>query len=134
MLLLTTLRAPVRHVAAAAPAAAGRGGGGRGASGRGGGGGRAALTPEQQAAQAEEAKKLSDWRLSLSQDKIKEFRKKYEDAGILIQILKVDNFNSFSDDVTDYFFTVAKNLGAHAISTEGRLSDVQRLGEFADKR
>ena len=124
-----------------APGAAARGGGGarggsgggRGGSGRGGGGGRAPLTPEQQAAQAEEAKKLSDWRLSLSQDKIKEFRKKYEDAGILIQILKVDNFNSFSDDVTDYFFTVAKNLGAHAISTEGRLSDVERLGKFADK-
>jgi sugar phosphate isomerase/epimerase len=103
------------------------GGGGRGGSGRGGG--RAPLTPEQQ----EAAKKLSDWRLSLSQDKIKEFRKKYEDAGILIQILKIDNFNSFSDDVTDYFFTVAKNLGCHAISTEGNLADVERLGKFADK-
>jgi sugar phosphate isomerase/epimerase len=114
-------------------AARGGSGGGRGGSGRGGGGGRAPQTPEQIAAAAEEAKKLSDWRISLSQDKIKEFRKKYEDAGILIQILKVDNFNSFSDDVTDYFFTVAKNLGCHAISTEGRLGDVERLGKFADK-
>ena len=109
------------------------GGGARGGRRPRGGGGRAAQTPEQQAAAAEEAKKLSDWRLSLSQDKIKGFRKKYEDAGILIQILKIDNFNSFSDEVTDYFFTVAKNLGAHAISTEGRLSDVERLGKFADK-
>ena len=28
---------------------------------------------------------------------------------------------------------MAKNLGAHAISTEGRLDDVERLGKFADK-
>ena len=116
----------------AAGAAAGTGGGGtRGTAGRGGG--RAPLTPEQQAAQAEEAKKLSDWRLALSMDKIKEFRRKYEDAGVLIQILKIDNFNSFSDEVTDYFFNVAKNLGCRALSTEGRLGDVQRLGQFADK-
>jgi len=107
------------------------GGGGRAASGRGAarGGGRAPLTPEQQDA----ANRLSDWRLALSMDKIKEFRKKYEDAGILIQILKIDNFNSFSDPVTDYFFNVAKNLGCHALSTEGNLADVQRLGSFADK-
>jgi hypothetical protein len=113
----------------AARGGSGRGGGGRGSSGAGRGGGRAAITPEQQ----EAAKKLSDWRLSLSQDKIKDFRRKYEDAGILIQILKIDNFNSFSDDITDYFFTVAKNLGCHALSTEGNLADVERLGKFADK-
>jgi sugar phosphate isomerase/epimerase len=115
---------------AAAPGASGRGGG-RGASG--GGGGRAALTPEQQAAQAAAAAELSKWRLALSMDKIKAFRKKYEDAGVLIQIVKFDNINSFSDDILDYFFTVAKNLGANAISTEGRLSETKRLGQFADK-
>src|ERR1700722_6850967 len=107
-------------------------------SGQGGapgakGGGRAPLTPEQKAEQAEAAKKLSDWRLALSMDKIRDFRKKYETAGVLIQILKVDNFNSFSDDVTDYFFEVAKDLGAHAMSTEGRLADIERLGKFAEK-
>jgi hypothetical protein len=119
------------------PDAAGRGEGARGEPGagaaRGRNGGRPPLTPEQQAAQAEAAKKLADWRLSLSMDKIKDFRKKYEKSGVLIQILKVDNFNSFSDDVTDYFFEVARNLGAHAISTEGKLGDVERLGKFADK-
>ncbi|HTX38787.1 MAG TPA: TIM barrel protein [Bryobacteraceae bacterium] len=130
--------APGRGRRGAGAPAGGRGPGGgdaaRGTRGPGGArGGRAPLTPEQQAARAEEAKKLSDWRLSLSMDKIKNFRKKYETAGVLIQILKVDNFNSFSDGVTDYFFEVAKNLGAHAISTEGRLSDIERLGKFADK-
>jgi hypothetical protein len=117
-----------------APGAGQRGAGAEpGAAGAKKGGGRAPLTPEQQAARAEAASKLADWRLSLSMDKIKDFRKKYETAGVLIQILKVDNFNSFSDAVTDYFFEVAKSLGAHAISTEGRLGDIERLGKFADK-
>lgn len=115
----------------AARGGSGRGGGARGGSGgrAGGGGGRAPLTPEQQ----EAAKKLEDWRLALPMDKIKEVRKKFEDAGILIQIVKIDNFNSFSDGVTDYFFNVAKNLGANALSTEGNLNDIDRLGKFADK-
>lgn len=126
--------APGRGPAAGGGAARGGSGGGRGGSGaRGGGGGRAALTPEQQAAQKAAADALEKWRLSLSMDKIKQFRKKFEDAGVLIQVVKIDNFNSFSDDVTDYFFTVAKNLGAHSLSTEGNLKDVERLGKFADK-
>ncbi|HKD06195.1 MAG TPA: TIM barrel protein [Bryobacteraceae bacterium] len=108
------------------------GGRARGAGG-GAGRGRAALTPEQQTAADAAAKKLSDWRLALSLDRIRAFRQKYEDAGIQIQILKIDNFNSFSDDVTDYFFAVAKNLGCYALSTEGRLADVERLGRFAAK-
>ena len=87
------------------------------------------LTPEEQ----EDAKKLEEWRTSLSMEKIKAFRKMYKDAGVLIQILKIDNFNSFNDEVTDYFFQVAKNLGCYALSTEGNLKDVERLGKFADK-
>lgn len=107
--------------------------GGANATGARGGAGRAPLTPEQQATRAEEAKKLAEWRVALPMDRVKEFRKKFEDAGVLIQILKIDNFNSFTDPVTDYFFNVAKNLGAHAISTEGNLKDIHRLGQFADK-
>lgn len=115
------------------------GGGGRGGSGGGrggsGGGGRAQQTPEQQAAAAAAAKaqaeELTKWRSALSMDKIKAFRKKYEDAGVLIQILKVDNIGQFSDEMLDYAFTVAKNLGAHAISTEGKMSEAKKLGEAA---
>jgi sugar phosphate isomerase/epimerase len=33
----------------------------------------------------------------------------------------------------DYAFITAKNLGANAISTEGRMSEAKRLGSFADK-
>lgn len=115
-----------------APGGSGGRGGGRGGSG-GGGGGRAPQTPEQLAAQKAAAEQLTKWRLALSMDKIRAFRKKYEDAGVLIQIVKVDNIGTFSDDMLDYAFTVAKNLGANAISTEGKMSETMRLGQFAEK-
>lgn len=117
----------------------GGGGGGRGGSGGGGGrggsggGGRAPLTPEQLAVQKAAAEELSKWRLALSMDKIKAFRQKYEDAGVLIQIVKFDAINTFSDDIVDYCFTVAKTLGANAISCEIPLSETKRLGEFGTK-
>jgi sugar phosphate isomerase/epimerase len=103
------------------------------AGGAGGGRNRAPLTPEQKAAAAAAAEELNKWRLALSMDQIKGFRKKYEDAGVRVQILKVDNIGTFSDDVVDYFFTVAKNIGASAISTEGKMSEAKRLGQFAEK-
>lgn len=103
-------------------------GGAQGARGE-----RAAPTPEQLAAQKAAAEDLRKWRLSLPMDVFKAFRKKYEDRGILIPILKVDNIHTFADDVIDYSFTVAKLLGAHAISTEIPLSESKRIGQFADK-
>ncbi len=129
------------------PGGGGRGGpGGRGAAdasgaagqrgagdARGGGRGREPLTPEQLAAQKAAAEELRKWRLSLSTDVFKAFRKKYNDTGILIPILKVDNIDTFADDVVDYSFVVAKLLGAKAISTEIPLSASKRIGQFADK-
>ncbi len=111
--------------------APGRAGAARGSGPRGGG--RTPLTPAQQAAAAAAAAELSKWRLALSMDKIRDFRRKYEDSGVLIQILKVDNIGTFSDDIVDYFFTVAKEIGASAISTEGKMSEAKRLGQFAEK-
>ena len=73
------------------------------------------------------------WRLSRSMDGFKAFRKKYEDAGVLIQIVKYDGINTFKDDVVDYCFQVAKALGAHAISCEIPVSQTERLGQFAAK-
>lgn len=76
---------------------------------------------------------LEKWRLAASIDKFKEFRKKYEDAGILIQIVKFDGVDKMKDDVVDYAFNVAKALGAHALSCEIPLSKTPWLGEFATK-
>ena len=97
------------------------------------GGGRAPLTAEQQAERKAADQALEKWRLSQSMDGFKRFRKKYEDAGLLIQIVKFDGINTMADPVVDYCFEVAKNLGAHAISCEIPLSRTKRLGEFADR-
>jgi hypothetical protein len=115
--------APAGAAAPAAPAAQ------RGAAG----GGRAPLTPEQQAAQRAAADELRKWRLSRSMNEFKAFRKKYEDAGVLIQIVKVDGFADFTDDVTDYFFQAARALGAYAMSCEIPVSKTKRIGAFAEK-
>ncbi len=81
------------------------------------------------------AEDLRQWRLSVSMDKVKEFRKKYEDAGLLIEIMKVDNIFAMTDDILDYHFNMAKALGARAISCEiaHNPEDLKRLGSFADK-
>lgn len=81
------------------------------------------------------AKEMADWRKSLSIDRAKEFRKKYEDAGVLIQIVKVDGIFKMSDAEIDYAFNLAKTLGGRAISTEisRKEDELQRVGSFADK-
>jgi sugar phosphate isomerase/epimerase len=78
---------------------------------------------------------LADWRHSFSIEMATPFRKKYEDAGVLIQIVKVDDIFQMADAELDYVFGLAKALGGRAISTEisHRDEDLQRLGRFADK-
>jgi sugar phosphate isomerase/epimerase len=122
---------------AAAGAARGRGerGAGRGQGRGGAGGGRAALTPEQEAAQKAAAEATRKWRRSAPMGRVKDFRKKFDDAGVAIEIVKVDGIFGFTDDVVDYAFELAKNLGARAISTEisRDLAQTTRIGQFADK-
>lgn len=81
------------------------------------------------------AEKLREWRLSAPMARAGEFRKKYEDAGVQIEIVKVDRIFQMKEDVLDYVFTLAKALGARAISTEISKNDQdhERLGHFADK-
>jgi sugar phosphate isomerase/epimerase len=109
-------------------------GAGRGAAGaEGRGRGRGPLTPEQEAAQKAAAEETRKWRAGVSLDKVKEFRKKYEDAGVLIEIVKWDGIFGFSDDELDYAFQVSKALGARALSSEISVGQTNRLGQFADK-
>jgi hypothetical protein len=86
-------------------------------------------------AAADNAAKKAAWRQTVVVDRVKALRKMYEDAGLLIEILKVDAIFKFSDAELDYSFAIAKALGARAISTEISHSDEehQRLGRFADK-
>jgi sugar phosphate isomerase/epimerase len=98
-----------------------------------GGRGRGAVTPEQQAAQAAAAEETRKWRSGVALDKVKEFRKKWADAGVLIEIVKWDGIFDFSDDEIDYAFQVSKALGARALSSEITIGKTKRLGQFADK-
>ena len=149
------LGSPAAVAAAAAAGNRGRAGGGGGggrqgdapAAGREGGapaqaaggergrrgGGRAALTPEQQAAQKAAAEETRRWRSTVSLDKVREFRRKFEDAGIALQIIKWDGIFAMSDEEVDYCFQVSKALGASALSTEISMEETKRVGQFADK-
>ncbi len=79
--------------------------------------------------------KLRQWRRSVTMERAKEFRKMYEDAGVLIEIVKVDGIFKMSPEELDYVFTLAKTLGGRAISTEISHADedLKRVGQFADK-
>src|SRR5262245_39758713 len=117
----TFLGAPERLV----PLAAARGGG---RDGRG-----AAPAPPTQEQVAADAAELQKWRLGVSMDRVVALRRRFEDAGVAVQILKVDGIFDMSDDVIDYQFRMAKALGAKAISTEIAEQGPERLGTFADK-
>ena len=84
---------------------------------------------------AANAQKLREWRKAAPMDRVKEFRTKWETAGVLIEIVKVDNIFKMSDEELDYAFTLAKALGGRAISTEisHTEAELKRLGQFADK-
>ncbi len=81
------------------------------------------------------ATSLREWRATASLDRAKEFRKKWEDAGVKIEIVKIDGIFKAGDAELDYLFTLAKTLGARAISTEISKSDEEhkRVGTYADK-
>jgi sugar phosphate isomerase/epimerase len=79
------------------------------------------------------AAELAKWRLTAPMDKAAAFRKMYNDAGVSIEIVKVDGIFAYTDQALDYVFTLAKTLGARALSTEIAPEGPQRLGQFADK-
>ena len=83
---------------------------------------------------AANATELALWRKSVSMDRVKEFRRRYEEAGVLIEIVKVDGIFKMTDDEIDYAFALARALGGRAISTEISTSerDLARIGKFAD--
>jgi sugar phosphate isomerase/epimerase len=85
-------------------------------------------TPEQKA-------DIRKWRLAAPSSKLKELRQMYEKAGVLIDIVKVDDLYTVSDEEVDYFFTMARDLGARAVSAELPEAPgmTKRIGAFADK-
>lgn len=84
---------------------------------------------------AENAQQIREWRKTAPMDKAKDFRAKFEQAGILIEIVKVDGIFKMTDEEIDYAFTLGKALGARALSTEisHTADELKRVGSFADK-
>jgi sugar phosphate isomerase/epimerase len=80
-----------------------------------------------------DAEALRQWRGTVSMDRVAAFRKKYNDAGVLIEIVKYDGIYNMSDAEVDYCFNLARTLGARAISCEIDAKHTQRIGQFADK-
>jgi sugar phosphate isomerase/epimerase len=79
------------------------------------------------------AEVLRKWRATVSMDRVKDFRRKYEEAGVQIDIVKYDGIYNMSDAEVDYCFNLAKALGAQALSTEIAEEGPKRIGQFADK-
>jgi sugar phosphate isomerase/epimerase len=76
---------------------------------------------------------MRKWRASVAMDRVGAFRRKYENAGVLIEIVKYDGIFAMADDEVDYCFNLARALGARAISCEIDMKHTERLGRFADK-
>ena len=96
------------------------------------------IFPPKNAPKAEAAgrdEKLRQWRGSAPMERAKAFRKMYEDAGVRIEIVKVDGIFKMSPEELDFVFTLAKTLGGRAISTEisHAEEDLKRVGQYADK-
>ena len=72
---------------------------------------------------------------SVSMDKFKDLRKMYNDAGVNIHIVKFGKIGNdgMSDAKIEYYFNVAKALGAKGITREISESAAKRLGPIADK-
>ncbi len=90
--------------------------------------------PAEKFAGAPGGKSLLDWRLSAPMDKFKDLRKMYNDAGVGIHIVKFGDIGNpgMSDAQIDYYFNVAKALGAKGITREISAA-AKRLGPMADK-
>ena len=85
------------------------------------------------AAQQKAAEDLRAWRLGHDPSKAVAVRRRFEDAGITVDIVKFDGIYDFTDPEMDYAFGLARAMGARAISCELELEGTKRVGRFADK-
>jgi len=79
------------------------------------------------------AETLRAWRLTADPLKAAAIKKKWDDAGVRIEVLKYDGIYQFSDPEMDYAFKLGKALGVRALSCELEVEGSKRVGQFADK-
>ena len=90
------------------------------------------FTPEQQAEIDQYQKDIKAWRLSLDMAKVEEARKKLNDAGIDVHIVKFSPAD-WSDEEIEYACVATKAMGAKAITQEHDVEAAKRLAPFAEK-
>jgi len=97
--------------------------------------GRGQETQEQRKNRQQRQEEQLNWRLSVSMDKYRALRKMYNDAGVNIHIVKFGNIGNagMTDGEIDYYFNIAKALGAKGITRELSEEAAKRLGPIADK-
>jgi sugar phosphate isomerase/epimerase len=81
-------------------------------------------------------KEVAEWRLKVSMDKFKTFRKMYEDSGVRIYAFKPRTFGANNTDAeVDYGFRAAKALGAthETVEIPEDAAQSARLGKMAAK-
>jgi sugar phosphate isomerase/epimerase len=78
---------------------------------------------------------MLEWRLAAPMDKFEALRKMYNDAGVAIHIVKFGDIGNkeMPDGQIDYYFRVAKALGAKGITREISEDAAKRVGPLADK-
>ena len=76
---------------------------------------------------------LRAWRTKANPADAGNAKKKFDEAGIRIDIVKFDGIYDFPDPEMDYAFALAKAAGARAISCELEVEGSKRVGQFADK-
>jgi len=98
-------------------------------------GGRQQMTDDQRRAIQQSREDQLKWRLSVSMDRYRALRKLYNDAGVNIHIVKFGSIGdaNMTDAEIDYYFNVAKTLGARGITRELSEAVAKRLGPIADK-
>ena len=76
---------------------------------------------------------LEKWRLGVSMDKFKDLAKTFANAGVTIRLLCYNLPKTVKDDEIEYCFSMAKALGARAISSTAQLATAKRVASFAEK-
>lgn len=94
---------------------------------------RPPMTDEQIAAARARNETLRNWRSSVSMDKFKGVRQKFDTAGIDLKILCFNMNEAITDDEIEYAFQMAKALGVKAISSSTQVTVAKRIAPFADK-
>ena len=110
---------------------------GRGTPGAAPGRGRGPMTPEERAEMEARMKardeELRKWRQSVSLDKFKDVRKKFDEAGIHLGLLCYNMQDRMTDDDIEWGFVMAKALGVGGMSTSTTVSMSKRIAPLADK-